>query len=198
MSNKEVMVFIDNSNVFKYLESLNKVDKNWCKAYDPQYLAKKLVGDKRKLKKVLFYCSPPPKQLLKTKPTSYKRQMSYYNKVEKLDKVEVKYGTLTRNDGVLSEKNLDTQLIANLLSLVDEYDDAIIVSNDGDYVSGVEGVKLKGKKVENAYFRGSLSMDLKRVIDVPRRLRQSYFKNIFETEKEDKQLNLGLNKNKSN
>jgi uncharacterized LabA/DUF88 family protein len=175
-----VVVFIDNSNVYRRLAELCRTDHNsWCKQYDPKYLAEKLAGN-RDLLKIMFYCAPPPQRLYQSNPAKYALQNSYYDKVSNLDKIEVKYATLTTNDGQLFEKNLDTQLTADviIMAATNQYDHAIIISNDGDFVSAVIGAKTQGKKIEVAHFKQNLSMDLKQAADLTRRLRPTYFRNI--------------------
>lgn len=100
--------------------------------------------------------------------------------MKKLDKVELKYGRLSGNKDHLKEKNLDTQLSVDMITLASEnhYDTAILVSNDGDYQSAVRGVKQLGKRAENVYFKGSISMALKRECGVARRARRGYFVNL--------------------
>jgi len=174
------MIFIDNSNVYKHLAGLCQVEGNiWCKRYDPHYLATRLVG-KRELVRVMFYCAPPPQALFQRNPAAYAAQNSYYDHLKNLPKLEVKYATLTTNDGQLYEKNLDTQLTADVISMAatNQYDQAIIISNDGDFVSAVEGAKTLGKKIEIAHFKERFSMDLRKAADVTRRLRPSHFKRI--------------------
>lgn len=179
---KRVVVFIDNSNVYKNLcKHITDMPQHWCvKAYDPLYLAEKLVGN-RDLIKVLFYCAPPPQSLFNKNPDAYNKQNTYYAKVGKLDKVDVRYASLSLNDGVLSEKNLDTQLTGDMVMMaaLNEYDHAIVISNDGDFVSGVENAKKLGKKVEVAHFKEHASMDLRQKADITRRLRPSYFSQII-------------------
>lgn len=173
-----VIVFIDNSNVYKQLAVLGQANPgSWCKQYDPLHLAKSLVGN-RELEKVVFYCAPPPQDLFLRSPDKYAAQNSYYDAVKKLDKVEVKFATLTKNGGELFEKNLDTQLTADVIKFAatNSYDHAIVVSNDGDFVSAVEGAKSLGKKVEVAHFKRKFSMDLRQSADITRRLRPTYFK----------------------
>ena len=179
---KRVTVFIDNSNTYKYLAGLHRVDPNWCKRYDPLVLAQKLVGG-RDLIKVMFYCAPPPITLQRSNPQAYKDQLAFYAAIALLPKVEVKYATLTMNSGAYSEKNLDTQMTADMavMAATNQYDTAIIVSNDGDFVSAAQTAKTLGRRVEVAYFPGSLSMDLNRASDQVRRLRNSYFIKIGST-----------------
>lgn len=175
-----VVVFIDNSNIFKILDTLQEVNKDmWCKQYNPLVLAQKLSGS-RKVEKIIFYCAPPPQDLLTRKPQEYASQNRYYTQVGNLPLVEVKFATLTKNSGVLTEKNLDTQLTADviLMAAANQYDHAIIVSNDGDFVSAIDGAKSQGKKVEVAHFRLKASMNLRKSADITRRLRPSYFVHI--------------------
>jgi uncharacterized LabA/DUF88 family protein len=92
----------------------------------------------------------------------------------------VKYGELKYNPHSQAimphEKNVDTQIVADMIigAAKGNYDVAILVSNDGDYVSGIRGVKEFGKKTEVVYFRGMISNNLARNADLRRRMRPSY------------------------
>lgn len=172
-----VIVFIDNSNVYRNICNEQRINPNaWCKQYNPSFLAQKLAGN-RQLVGVFFYCSPPPPQLQQQSPASYASQNSYYSRVAALSMTTVKYGTLTFNSGVPSEKNLDTQLTSDVvvMAATNAYDHAIIVTNDGDFVAAIDGAKTLGKKVEVAHFKARMSMNLKTTADITRRLRPSYF-----------------------
>jgi uncharacterized LabA/DUF88 family protein len=182
MNSTRVAVFIDNSNVYKYLSGLRKIDKKWICLYDPLKLAKKLVGE-RTLVAVYFCCTPPPSQMLKTVDgkEKYSIQSKYYAEIQKLSGVEVKFGNLQGAGGELKEKNLDTQLTANMISLAAQnvFDTAILVSNDRDYVSAIEPTKnIFGKKIELVYFKGFISNSLLRLADVPRKARPSFFERL--------------------
>ena len=96
--------------------------------------------------------------------------------------IEVRFGNLQGAGEELKEKNLDTQLTANMISLAAQnmFDTAILVSNDRDYVSALEPTKnVFGKKIELLYFKGSVSNSLWRLADVPRKARQSFFEKLF-------------------
>ncbi len=176
---ERVSVFIDHTNVFYSIKDLRKIDKNWIKHYDPLQLANKLIGN-RQLQGVYFYCAPPPTFYLQDGPDwekKYWEQMSYYNEVQKLPNVNLWYARLTGTKGDLHEKGLDTKLNTDLVVMASQnlYDTAIIISNDGDYFPGIEGVKQLGRKIELAYFKGMCSMSTRQLCDVPRRLRRSHF-----------------------
>ena len=182
MNPTRVAVFIDNSNIYRYLNELRKIDKGWICLYDPLKLAKKLAGG-RTLVAVYFYCTPPPPQMLKTADgkEKYSIQTKYYTEIQKLPGVEVKFGNLQGAGGELKEKNLDTQLTANMISLAAQnaFDTAVLVSNDRDCVSALEPTKnIFGKKIELVYFKGFISNSLLRLADVPRRARQSFFERL--------------------
>jgi len=179
-----VAVFIDNSNIFKALQKFRKNNPNiWnvC-LYNPLTLAQKLVGS-RELVFVGFYCAPPPSSLSQGNNDDkyrYSTAMKYYGLVSNLNLVEIKYATVNGTQGSLKEKNLDTQLVADmtLMAALNKYDTAILVSNDGDYVSGVKPVKQLGKKVEVLYFKGECSFNLRKECDIPRVARPSFFQKI--------------------
>lgn len=91
--------------------------------------------------------------------------------------MSVKYGDLKGTKGQLQEKNLDTQLATDMVTMaaLDKFDVAILVSNDGDYKSAIESAKIFNKKVENLFFKGSLSGAIDGKCDVKRRARRSFF-----------------------
>lgn len=176
---KRVAVFIDNSNVFHRIFDIKKIDKNWVCKYNPLILAEKLVGN-RSLVYVGFYCVHPPSYLLDgslEEKRKYNITKKYYSEIEKLPNVNVKYGDLKGTKGQLQEKNIDTQISTDMVAMaaLDKYDVAIIVSNDGDYKSAIENTRLFNKKVENLFFKGSLSYTINGVCDIKRRARRAFF-----------------------
>lgn len=181
MAIKRTCVFIDNSNVFHNLKDLKKIDSQWKTFYNPLELSKKLAGA-RELVGVFFYCTPPPQYLLQdsTGLGRYRHavSMAYYSAVEKLPLITLKWGNLKGAMGSLVEKNLDTQLSTDMTkgAALNEFDVAILVSGDGDYKSAADIVKNTfQKRIEMLFFRGSLSMSLKKICDLTRRARPSYF-----------------------
>ncbi|MBU3922659.1 NYN domain-containing protein [Patescibacteria group bacterium] len=186
----KIAVFIDNSNIFHRISDIRKTDKNWVSFYNPLNLARKLSGE-RELAYVGFYCVQPPMYLLNGNEEEKRRYIftkRYYSAIEKLDLVEIKYGDLKGTKGNLQEKNLDTQLATDLVAMaaLNKYDVAIIVSNDGDYISAVKNVKIFKKGIELFFFRGSISMGLKNICDISRRARRSHFQELIF----DKNINL--------
>jgi uncharacterized LabA/DUF88 family protein len=178
-----IAVFIDNSNVFNRIRELTSQSSAWDCFYDPLYLAQKLVGN-RHLVYVGFYCSPPPSFLThgnQEERNRYIKQMQYLSEVAKLQGVTMKYGTVNGVRGSLQEKNLDTQLVADMVTMAakNQFDVAVLVSNDGDYVSAIRPTKESfGKKVEVLYFRHHASMALRQECDLTRKARLAFFRRL--------------------
>lgn len=95
----------------------------------------------------------------------------------------VKYGELTGPKADLHEKGVDTYIATDMVvqAAKNEYDVAILIASDGDYVPVVNAVRELGKKVELGFFRGSISMALRAVCDVSRRLRRVHFSYMWES-----------------
>ena len=179
-----VAVYIDNSNVFKNIKSIRlNGNKDWTQLYDPLKLAEKLAGN-RELVAVYFYCVPPPAWLLSEGEESKQRHATasrYYSAVEKLPKVELKYGYLQGDKSNPHEKNVDTQISSDMVAnaALGQYDTAILVSNDGDYLSAITNTKKLGKRVELLFFRGYLSGALRKSCDLTRRARNTHFEPLI-------------------
>lgn len=179
---EKIGVFIDNSNIFKTIKKIRESDKKWSTFYDPLELGKKAVGN-RELVFINFYCVKPPVYLLdedKEHKNKFIVTEKYYSHIEKLSLVNMKYGELKGPKGETKEKNLDTQLATDLVTVgaLGRINTAIIVSNDGDYVSAVNNVKEFGIKVELISFKGFSSMALRKIVDINRRARLVYFKKL--------------------
>jgi uncharacterized LabA/DUF88 family protein len=179
-----INVYIDNSNVFKNIKKIRETthDFLWVQLYDPLALAEAVVGS-RQLERVYFYCVPPPSWLLHEGEESKKRHstaMKYYSAIEKLPNVELRYGYLQGDKSHPLEKNIDTQISSDMVAhaALGHYDTAVLISNDGDYMSAIENVKKLGKRVEVLFFRGYFSGALRGSCDLIRRARRAYFKPI--------------------
>lgn len=180
----KVAVFIDNSNVFRNLHDMKMTDPSWVCFYNPLKLAEKLAGS-RELVHIGFYCVRPPAYLLEEGEKGIKKHstaLRYYAAIEKLSPLlQVKYGDLRGSKGNLQEKNVDTQLATDMVTMaaLGKFDTAILISNDGDYVSAVKNVKESFlKKVEVLFLMNRLSMALRQVCDITRRARRSHFEKL--------------------
>jgi uncharacterized LabA/DUF88 family protein len=100
-------------------------------------------------------------------------QARFFESLRRIPYVTVRLGRLhRRSDGSLVEKGIDVAIAVEALSLAhaDAYDEAVIVSGDGDYVELVEAIKRLGKQVEIAMFRNQSAGVLMEYADVFRPL----------------------------
>ena len=173
-------MFVDGNNLYHRLK-----DKGWRTDISIGELAKRLTGGERILVRTYYYNAPPPRDaehaeaghrylaaILKGVPNIVFRQ-SRLQPTEKVDE-NGRYKTYV-------EKGADAALVADLVLCAarDEFDIAILVSNDGDFASPVGTVQDDyGKAVEVVYFQDNVSFALLQIAKVVRVARQSYFQEM--------------------
>jgi uncharacterized LabA/DUF88 family protein len=152
------MVFIDGSNVHWGIKDFNGENKCNYKIDYTKFIS--LLVKDRTCVRAMYYCSQPvPPITGQIKFQDYLRSIG----IQVINK-ELK----TRIDGSTQkpyyvEKGVDVALATDLIAMAWEnaYDVAIIVSGDADYAGAASKVMSKGKNVEVAGFRKSMSKELK-------------------------------------
>lgn len=147
--NKErVMVFIDGSNLYHSL-------KNYYKRTDIDIgkMCKKLL-DNRRLVRIYYYNG---KVGLKEEPQRYRDQQTFLASVNAIPYCELRLGRLVYHNWPNSppyEKGVDVQLATDMIthSFKNNYDVAVLVAGDNDFVGALQAVKDNGKNVEVALF----------------------------------------------
>jgi uncharacterized LabA/DUF88 family protein len=159
---ERVIVFIDGSNVFHAIKSLNiRIDYN--------RLVDFLVEDRRLIRAYFYGAVPQEKDLKKDSPEweSFLRQKRFLEELA-LQGLKVKTARLRRlPSGEFLEKEVDIMLATDMLSLAykNAYDTAILVTGDSDFSYTVEEIQSLGKRVENASFKKTSSYILRKVCD---------------------------------
>ena len=145
---ERVMIFIDGSNLYHSLKSFfHRADIDMGK------LGNKLL-DKRRLVRIYYYNA---KVGHKEEPERYRDQQAFFASVSAIPYCELRLGRLVYNNWPNSppyEKGVDIQLATDLIthSFKNNYDVAILVAGDNDYVGALQAVKDNGKNVEVALF----------------------------------------------
>jgi uncharacterized LabA/DUF88 family protein len=104
-------------------------------------------------------------------PERYKDQRAFFAGVTAIPYCELRLGRLVYNNWPGSppyEKGVDIQLATDMIthSFKDNYDVAILVAGDNDFVGALQSVKDNGKNVEVALFgKERTSMQLRKVSD---------------------------------
>lgn len=145
---ERVMIFIDGSNLYHSL-------KNFFKRTDIDIgkLGNKLL-DKRRLIRIYYYNA---KVGLKEEPGRYRDQQAFFASVSAIPYCELRLGRLVYINWPNTppyEKGVDIQLATDMIthSFKNNYDVAILVAGDNDYVGALQAVKDNGKNVEVALF----------------------------------------------
>jgi uncharacterized LabA/DUF88 family protein len=159
---ERVMVFIDGSNMYHSLKALlNRTDIDLGK------FCNKLLG-KRRLVRIYYYNARVGR---KEEPERYIHQRQFFDSISIVPYTEVRLGRLVYNNWPNSppyEKGVDVQLATDILthSFKNNYDTAILVAGDNDFVSALQAVKDNGKHIEVALFgKEETSRELRRVAD---------------------------------
>ncbi len=159
---ERVMVFIDGSNMYHSLKSFfNRTDIDFGK------FCAKLIGH-RHLVRTYYYNARVSR---KEEPERYISQVQFFDSVADIPYTELRLGHLVYNNWPSTppyEKGVDVQLATDMLthSFKNNYDTAILVAGDNDFVPSLQAVKDMGKHIEVALFgKEETSQELRRVAD---------------------------------
>lgn len=161
-NSERVMIFVDGSNMYHSLKShFRRTDIDLGK------FCRKLLNGRRLVR--IYYYNAIVGQ--KEEPERFKDQQKYFTGVEATPYTELRLGRLVYNNWPGSppyEKGVDIQLATDMIthSFKNNYDAAILVAGDTDFVGALQAVKDTGKNVEVALFgKGQSSLQLRKVAD---------------------------------
>ena len=118
----------------------------------------KYIGD---LVRVYFYDA-----IVDPEDPKFKEQNDYFDRIIATNGYEVRLGALVptgkNGEGPLKQKGVDVSLSIEMLQkgYDEQYDFAIIIAGDSDFLEVVNAVKDSGKRVFGMYFRDHISDDL--------------------------------------
>ncbi len=157
-----VMIFIDGSNMYHSLKSyFSRTDIDLGK------FCNKLL-EKRRLIRIYYYNA---RVGLREEPERYRDQQKFFSGVESIPYCELRLGRLVYSNWPNSppyEKGVDIMLATDMIvhSFKRNYDVAIIVAGDNDFVGAIQAVKDNGQNVEVALFgKERTSLQLRKVAD---------------------------------
>ncbi len=182
---ERVIVYIDGANFYGGISSINP--KYTDAKFDFERYINKIVGGSRKLMRIKYYNASLKQQI---NPEIFRKQQKLFSCLRKIPLCEVilskrkprldsegkEYHTIKGDD-----INLALDMLADAYE--NKYDTAILISSDGDFVSLVRKVKLKGKKVELCYFTKCISNELLNECIENRAIDKKILKKFFYLEK---------------
>ena len=143
------MIFIDGSNMYHSLKAYFKRTD-----IDLGCFSKKLV-ERRRLVRIYYYNATVGKT---EEPERYKDQQKFFNSVAAIPYMELRLGRLVYTSAWPNsppyEKGVDVQLATDMLThaFKNNYDAAVLVAGDNDFVGALQAIKDNGKNVEVALF----------------------------------------------
>ena len=174
---KRIVIYIDGSNFYF---SVNKTFN--CKI-DIEKFCKKLVGENN-LIEIKYYIAPI-EQL--NNPGMYAKQQSFFDKIREIKNFSIIFGRLEKRkqDGKIYfvEKATDVNLALDLVldAQANLYDEAFLVSNDGDF-SGAVNASIKRFEKEITYIaignNKMISYHLKNVASKTKRIDKNFIEDI--------------------
>jgi len=158
MSDSErVMVFIDGSNFYYSLKkSFSKTKVDFVK------FVNFLTKDQNLIK--IFYYNAPLSQA--DDKEEYKKQQSFFEYLKKVPKLNLYLGRLEkRPNNHKVEKGVDVKIAIDLLvnAYKNNYDVAMLISNDADFIPAIEEIQKLNKKVRYVGFSKMKSYHLKKI-----------------------------------
>ena len=157
-----VMIFVDGSNLYHSLKNhFRRTDIDMGK------FCQKLL-EKRQLIRIYYYNAEVGR---KEEPERYKDQEAFFAGVSAIPYTELRLGRLVYNNWPTAppyEKGVDIQLATDMIThgFKNNYDVAILVAGDNDFVGAIQAVKDNGKNVEVALFgKERTSLQLRKTAD---------------------------------
>ena len=173
---KNIVIYIDGSNFYFSIKK-----RFGCKINIEDF-CKKLVGN-NKLVKIKYYISP----VGESKPEMYVEQQRFFEKLRAIENLEIIFGRLEKRkrDGetYYVEKATDVNLALDLVldAQAEVYDEAFLISNDGDFSGAVKAIMERFDKKVNYVAIGnskSISYHLKRVATKTLRIDEKFIADI--------------------
>lgn len=155
---RRVAIFIDGSNLYHSLvELLGHARLDFGKLVE-----KLAIG--YELYRTYYYNAQLNQQ---ADPEAYRAQQRFLSSLRTLPFFELRLGVLKPRGNTWVEKGIDVKVAVDMIGMAykNQYDVALLVSGDGDYVDCVRAVKDAGNHVVNAYFVSSQSPALRDACD---------------------------------
>ena len=180
---KRVAIFIDGNNFYFGLRKIygkNKSLKNFNFQSFANFLARegKIVG-------IYYYNAQLDREFNSKK---FKSQKEFFAKLKSIPNFHLVLCKLLKRNIAGTNKHYyiikedDIHMAVDMVdgSADDNFDIAILVSGDGDFVPAVHSVKRRNKEIKNVYFKRSSSRSLKNHCDESFELTKEILNDFFE------------------
>lgn len=150
---KRVAVFIDGSNYFYTAKTLGwNIDFEKFREYCSEY------GN---IVEAIYYQGTSGSGATQKKYLNCLAYLGYSLVTKPLKSIYDPAGKL-----VIQKANLDVEIVLDMISMIDRYDVAILVSGDGDFGRAVQLLKLRGKEVKVVSTKGHAAWELVQIAGI--------------------------------
>lgn|SRR3989344_8430698 len=180
---KRVILFVDGNNFYYGLKYIYG-DTRSLSDFNFEKLGESLSNNGEVLK--IFYYNAPLH--INENQDKYWRQQRFFDRLKKEEKIELRLSRLQKRKIKGTDKHYyvvkgdDIHLASEMVKEAYEnsFDIAVLVSGDGDFVPAIKIIQNKAKEVHNAYFKQSMSWDLKQTCDKSIRLTKELLDRCFD------------------
>src|SRR3989344_6239632 len=179
---KRVAIFIDGNNFYFSLRKIYGKNKS-LKDFDFKGFAEFLAGEE-KVVSIYYYNALLDKE---NNPQKYESQKEFFDKLKQIPHFNLVLCKLLKRNITGTNKfyyiikeddiNMAVDLVENAYE--DNFDIAVLVSGDGDFVPAVRSVKKRNKVIKNVYFKNSSSRNLKNFCDESLELTKEMLDKLF-------------------
>lgn len=175
---KKVIIYIDGSNFYF------SIKKRFNLLVDIEKFCNKLT-DGKNLVKISYYIAPIDQV---QNPKMYASQQSFFDKLRKIKNLKIIFGRLERRekDGKIYyvEKATDVNLALDIVldAQSNEYDEAFLISNDGDFSGAIKAARERFHKTINYVAIGTnktISYHLKKVASKTLKINEKFIEDTI-------------------
>ena len=171
-----VMIFIDGGYLRKAISEISDSEINYGKLSEILTRHTQRGDSKSQLIRSYYYDAIPDLDDIRTMPDDpdptrafdsmgvlLEKQKEYLGKIRMLDNFDVRLGKLSWNvKGETRQKGVDSLIAIDMLTKAyqNQYDEAVLVAGDSDFIEIVKAVKTVGPRVTGAYFEKNTRQEL--------------------------------------
>jgi len=185
-----VMIFIDGAYFRKTVSEKSDGEINYQKLAEILTVHTQRGNSKSQLIRAYYYDAipnlrdiekfpdePDPDDAFQDMQILLEKQEKYLEKIRMLDLFDVRLGKLVWNaKGAKGQKGVDSLIAIDMITKAyeNQYDEAVLVAGDADFLEIVKAVKSVGPQVTGAYFEDNTNLDLIYEFDKRQPLRIDY------------------------
>lgn len=153
MNTERISIFVDANNIF-YAQKRN----NWF--FDPKLLIEFFTKERHRVLAGSFWYEGVRAN---DQRRAFRNALTDMRFTERSKPVKEIFDTATGD--TIGKANFDVEMVVDMFNTAHHYDEAIILSGDGDFESAVESLRSRGKRIVVISTEGMIARELKNASD---------------------------------